>query len=158
MAGSFFEPRPPDFGKILIFWRCSNDSKTIFWYFQRYKKCQKSVPVINPVNTEIRGLVHQSSVTSRRATLHILIVLADWVCPPLSPRPRDWERPRPPPELPFLVELLLLHTTEKWFFLPHFLREVIIKQALHLSYQSRHSNYHNKEGKNQLFFANIIIK
>ena len=43
MAGSIFEPNPPDFGKILIFWRCSNDSKTNFWYFQWYKKYQKSV-------------------------------------------------------------------------------------------------------------------
>ena len=30
VADSIFEPHPPDFGKILIFSRCSNDSKTIF--------------------------------------------------------------------------------------------------------------------------------
>ena len=42
VAGTIFELRPPDFGKILIFSKCSNDSKTMFWYFQRYKKCQKS--------------------------------------------------------------------------------------------------------------------
>ena len=59
VAGTTFELRPPpDFGKILIVRRCSNDSKTIFWYFQHYKKCQKSVPAINPVNTEIHGLYH----------------------------------------------------------------------------------------------------
>ena len=56
VADSIFEPHPPDFGKILIFSRCSNDSKTIFWYFQQYKKCQKSVRAINPVNTEIHDL------------------------------------------------------------------------------------------------------
>ena len=49
VADTIFEPRPPDFGKILIFWRCSNDSKTIFWYFQRYKKCQKSVQAVHAV-------------------------------------------------------------------------------------------------------------
>ena len=42
VAGTIFELRPPDFGKILIFSKCSNDSKTMFWYFQQYKKCQKS--------------------------------------------------------------------------------------------------------------------
>ena len=42
VADSIFEPRPPYFGKILIFSRCSNDSKIIFWYFQWYQKCQKS--------------------------------------------------------------------------------------------------------------------
>ena len=37
------DSHPPYFGNILIFSRCSNDSKIIFWYFQRYKKCQKSL-------------------------------------------------------------------------------------------------------------------
>ena len=43
VAGTIFELRPPDFGKILIFSKCSNDSKTIFWYFQRSEKYKKSV-------------------------------------------------------------------------------------------------------------------
>ena len=30
VAGTNFELRPPDFGKILIFSKCSNDSKTMF--------------------------------------------------------------------------------------------------------------------------------
>lgn len=43
IADSIFKPHLPDFGKILIIERCSNDRKTIFWYSKWYKKCQKSV-------------------------------------------------------------------------------------------------------------------
>ena len=43
IAGTIFELCPPGFGKILIFSKCSNDSKTMFWYFQWYKKYKKSV-------------------------------------------------------------------------------------------------------------------
>ena len=42
VAGSIFELRPPNFRKIHIFWRCSNDSSISFGYFQWYKSYKKS--------------------------------------------------------------------------------------------------------------------
>ena len=47
IAGSIFELHPPNFQKMCIFWRCTNDISTIFCYlywFQFWKKCQ-SLPV-----------------------------------------------------------------------------------------------------------------
>ena len=47
IAGSIFELHPPNFQKMCIFWRFTNDISTIFCYllwFQFWKKCQ-SLPV-----------------------------------------------------------------------------------------------------------------
>ena len=47
IAGSIFELHPPNFQKMCIFWRFTNDICTIFCYllwFQFWKKCQ-SLPV-----------------------------------------------------------------------------------------------------------------
>ena len=38
-----FWATPSRFWENSYFWRCSNDSNTIFWYFQWHKKCQKSI-------------------------------------------------------------------------------------------------------------------
>ena len=47
VAGPIFELHPPNFQKMCIFWRCTNDISTIFCYllwFQFWKKCQ-SLPL-----------------------------------------------------------------------------------------------------------------
>ena len=47
IVGSIFELHPPNFQKMCIFWRFTNDISTIFCYllwFQFWKKCQ-SLPV-----------------------------------------------------------------------------------------------------------------
>ena len=47
IMGSIFELHPPNFQKMCIFWRFTNDISTIFCYllwFQFWKKCQ-SLPV-----------------------------------------------------------------------------------------------------------------
>ena len=55
IAGSIFELHPPNFQKMCIFWRFTNDISTIFCYlywFQFWKKCQ-SLPVHPTVVSEL---------------------------------------------------------------------------------------------------------
>ena len=52
VAGIFFEPQPWNFGKLDIFWRCSNDISTIFWNSLWEPTCQKCQKPMCPDNTE----------------------------------------------------------------------------------------------------------
>ena len=61
IAGSIFELHPPNFQKMCIFWRFTNDISTIFCYllwFQFWKKCQ-SLPVHPRV---VPGLTHKANI------------------------------------------------------------------------------------------------
>ena len=58
IAGSIFELHPPNFQKMCIFWRFTNDISTIFCYllwFQFWKKCQ-SLPVHPRVVPDLRDI------------------------------------------------------------------------------------------------------
>ena len=50
MVGSIFELRPPNFVKMQIFWRHSNDIKMNFWNILSFKKYKKSIWV--PVHSK----------------------------------------------------------------------------------------------------------
>ena len=61
IAGSIFELHPPNFQKMCIFWRFTNDISTIFCYllwFQFWKKCQ-SLPVHPRV---VPGWIHNEYI------------------------------------------------------------------------------------------------
>ena len=71
IAGSIFELHPPNFQKMCIFWRFTNDISTIFCYllwFQFWKKCQ-SLPVHPrvvpdlPTSTNLYVHVNETGVT-----------------------------------------------------------------------------------------------
>ena len=48
MAGSIFEPHPPNFGKSDIFWRSTNDVTIIFGNFHFYKSWKKCTQARRP--------------------------------------------------------------------------------------------------------------
>ena len=48
VAGSIFEPHPPNFGKSDIFWRSTNDITIIFRNFHNYKSCEKCTQARRP--------------------------------------------------------------------------------------------------------------
>ena len=80
IAGSIFELHPPNFQKMCIFWRFTNDISTIFCYllwFQFWKKCQ-SLPVhprVVPIdkNTWLAewGIFHLFLAVIHQISMHI---------------------------------------------------------------------------------------
>ena len=81
MAGSIFEQQPPDFGKIHIFWKCSNDNKIMFWYFQQHKSYKKSKSLWVHLH-DVQGLKHLKLQTwgthFRKYLAFLYLVLADY--------------------------------------------------------------------------------
>ena len=88
IAGSIFELHPPNFQKMCIFWRFTNDISTIFCYllwFQFWKKCQ-SLPVhprVVPALTKTFSPKWWSStfikkVSKQEQTLQFKNVLEKW--------------------------------------------------------------------------------
>ena len=88
IAGSIFELHPPNFQKMCIFWRFTNDISTIFCYllwFQFWKKCQslpvhpRVVPVLVHITTLIEFLKLTRKYPFRRYILGVLMHTTAWV-------------------------------------------------------------------------------
>ena len=64
IAGSIFELQPPNFQKMCIFWRCTNDIFIIFCYLLRFQFCKKcqSLPVHSRVVPGLGNLASKSSL------------------------------------------------------------------------------------------------
>ena len=73
IAGSIFELHSPNFQKMCIFWRCTTDTSTIFFYllwFQFWKKCQ-SLSVNPTVVPALLYFIKWKTNLSNRTYLYI---------------------------------------------------------------------------------------
>ena len=69
VEGSFFELQPPNFGKLDIFERCSNDISSIFWNSQWVQSCQKCQEAARPGHPEVHALDHLTIFLSDKGTV-----------------------------------------------------------------------------------------